>query len=146
MHHSRNTFVNVPSLFLWEMQDVEGIVGKLHVFIVINWWDGCLSLADKVVVIDVVRQKAFFLQSRNCLLEHLIKDVIWSFNFLLKSDARLFKQISLNVTSSQLSLDIEVNSNELSLQKMCCSSVTFVMVIKIPTNLRILKSCHSELS
>ena len=116
MHHSSNTFVNVPCLLLREMQNVECIMCKFHVFIVINRWHRCFSLTDKVIVINVFRQETFFLQLRDSLLKHLVEDVVGSLNFLLKCDARFFQKVCLNVTASQLSLDIEVNPDEFSLK------------------------------
>ena len=115
VHDRSHTLVNVPGLFLGEVQDVECIVCELHVFVVIDGGDGRLSLADEVVVVDVFREQALLLQVWHGLLKHLVEDVVRPLHLLLESDARFLQEVSLDVATSKLPLDVEMYPDEFAL-------------------------------
>ena len=68
-----------------------------------------------MVVVDVVAQEAFLLEVGNPRLHHLVKDVVAPLDLLLEGDPSLLEEIGLDVATSQLSLDVEVDADKLSL-------------------------------
>ena len=68
-----------------------------------------------MVVVDVVAQETFLLEIGDPWLHHLVEDVVAPLDLLLEGDPCLLEEIGLDVASSQLSLDVEVNADELSL-------------------------------
>ena len=91
-------------------------MGEFEVLIVINRLDLSLALGNVVVVVDVVGEKAFLLEVRHCRLHHLVEDVVRPLHLLLEGDPGLLQQVGLYVAPSQLSLDVEMDPDELSLQ------------------------------
>lgn len=76
VHDCGDALVDVPDLALGEVQNVERLVGELEVLVVVDGGHRGLSLTDKVVVVDVVREVALALQRRDGLLHHLVEDVV----------------------------------------------------------------------
>ena len=76
VHDRGDALVDVPDLALGEVQNVERLVGELEVLVVVDGGHRGLSLTDKVVVVDVVREVALALQRRDGLLHHLVEDVV----------------------------------------------------------------------
>ena len=68
-----------------------------------------------MVVVDVVAQETFLLEVGDPRLHHLVEDVVAPLDLLLEGDPSLLKEIGLDVAPSQLSLDVEVDADELSL-------------------------------
>ena len=68
-----------------------------------------------MVVVDVVAQETFLLEVRDPWLHHLVEDVVAPLDLLLEGDPSLLEEIGLDVATSQLSLDVEVDADELSL-------------------------------
>ena len=68
-----------------------------------------------MVVVDVVAQETFLLEVRDPWLHHLVEDVVAPLDLLLEGDPCLLEEIGLDVAPSQLSLDVEVDADELSL-------------------------------
>ena len=58
MHDGSDQLVDVPGLFLGEVENLEGFMGELKILIVINGGHGGLALGHKVVVVDVLAQVA----------------------------------------------------------------------------------------
>ena len=92
-------------------------MGELQVFIVIDGLDLCLALGHVVVVVDVVREETFLLQLRDGGLHHLVKDVVGSLHLLLEGDPGLLQEVGLDIAPGQLPLDVEVDPDELALQR-----------------------------
>ena len=115
VHDGRHDLVDVVSLLLREVQDVEGVVGELQILVVVDGRDRGLALADVVVVVDVVGQAALLLQIRHCLLHQLVEDVVRPLHVLLEGDPGLLKQVGLDVATRQLALGVEVDADELTL-------------------------------
>ena len=68
-----------------------------------------------MVVVDVVAQETFLLEVGDPRLHHLVEDVVAPLDLLLEGDPSLLEEIGLDVATSQLSLDVEVDADELSL-------------------------------
>ena len=68
-----------------------------------------------MVVVDVVAQKTFLLEVGDPRLHHLVEDVVAPLDLLLEGDPSLLEEVGLDVATSQLSLDVEVDADKLSL-------------------------------
>ena len=90
-------------------------MGEFEVLIVINRLDLSLALGNVVVVVDIVGEKAFLLEVRDCSLHHLVEDVVRPLHLLLEGDPGLLQEVGLDVAARQLTLDVEVDADELAL-------------------------------
>ena len=72
-------------------------------------------LRDVMVVVDVVAQETFLLEVGHPGLHHLVEDVVAPLDLLLEGDPRLLEEVGLDVAARQLALDVEVDTDELSL-------------------------------
>ena len=91
-----------------EAKDIEGILGVLELFIVINGVDLGLALGDIDVVVDVVAGSAHCAKTSladaiTVWLEQLVEDVVGSLNLLLLSDTGLLEQVGHDVATAKLS-------------------------------------------
>ena len=96
---------------------MESFVGELKVLIVIDGLDLSLALGHVVVVVDVVREQTLLLQVRDSGLHHLVEDVVGPLHLLLEGDPRLLQEVGLDVAPGQFPLDVEVDPDELALQR-----------------------------
>ena len=92
-------------------------MGELQVFIIIDGLDLRLALRHVVIVVDVVREKTFLLQLRDGGLHQLVEDVVGSLHLLLEGDPGLLQEVGLDIAPGQLPLDVEVDPDELALQR-----------------------------
>ena len=97
----------------------------------------CSALTDIGVVVDGVGKETLLLgllkgslgfhgshlESRNCWVKHLVEDVIAAFNFLLLGDPWLLKEVRLDVTSREFTLNTHVGDRVIGRKIPVCWSV-----------------------
>ena len=135
IHDGRGRLVDVPHLLPGEAEHLERLVGELQVLVVVDGLDlglalgqsedsvscridqseGSIHLGDVVVVVDVVAEEALLLELGHGGLHHLVEDVVGALHLLLESDPRLLQEVRLYVAPGKLSLDVEVDADEFTL-------------------------------
>ena len=110
--------VAIELLLHLKAQDIEGILGVLKLFIVINGVNLYFSLRDEEVVIGISTEAAHLLQSFNRpLLNQLEEDMVAPLIWLLVGNTGLFKQVDINEATSQLTHVVEVDTDKLTLNR-----------------------------
>merc|ERR1719234_1569558 len=118
-HNTCRQHVAVKLLVGTKTKHIEGILGVLQLFIVIDGVDLGLALGDVDVVVDVVAGSALGAEAAlanaiSVWLEQLVEDVVGPLHLLLLSDTGLLKQIRHDITTAKLARGGEVDSDELS--------------------------------
>lgn len=93
VHDTGNGLVQVGGFVLFEAHNVEGFLGQAHFFLIIDTFDGQLSLGREVVVLDVVGQLELFAELWVEAGHDLVEDVVGTFSWSLTDDTRLLKKI-----------------------------------------------------
>merc|ERR1712012_791929 len=114
VHHASSVLVHIILLLLREAKRNEGLVGELHVLLVVNGGDSELALGDIPVVQDLIGQETLLLEVRNSIRHDVVEGVVASLKRLLVSETRLLKQVDNHVSSRQLSRGVEVDTDELT--------------------------------
>ena len=137
IHDGRGRLVDVPHLLPGEAEHLERLVGELQVLVVVDGLDlglalgqsedsvscridqseGSIHLGDVVVVVDVVAEETLLLELGHGWLHHLVEDVVGPLHLLLEGDPRLLQEVGLDVAPGQFPLDVEVDPDELALQR-----------------------------
>ena len=97
-----------------EAENVEGLISKLHVFLVVDGGHGEFALGHEPVVLDVVAQQALLLQVGDSVRHDVVEGVVATLQRLLVGETGLLEQVDNHVGSGQLTGGVEVDTDELS--------------------------------